>query len=50
MKTGPWLIEKAPVFLSRCKVKINPKTIEKTEQDTTKGQGLGFTKWKGCCS
>jgi len=44
IKTGPWLREKVLVFLSKCRTKISPRTMEKTEQDTTKGQGLGFTK------
>jgi hypothetical protein len=26
------------------------KTIEKTELETTKGQGLGLTRWNGCSS
>jgi len=50
IKTVPWLIKKLLSFLSRWRTKIKPRTIEKTEQDTTKGQGLGFTRWKGCCS
>lgn len=44
MKTGPWFKKKVDFPLSKCKVKIKPKTTENIEQDTTKGQGLGFTR------